>query len=824
MLSNLRKNDIATIFILIVIIVLLFASMLNDKSYYGDTQTHLNYAIDLKESEDFTSLIVPQFLYHISVIFTSALLPFLNMVEASVLLLIVHLSMTAIITYYLLKTTLNSLPYLQSTLIRVILTIGILIIEPITLLFPFPVQIMNYGYIHTSVHVSPTYIFLRPYALLLTLIAFRIYRPERSSWKILALASLVVILGALSKPVHLISLVPALILYTGYHAFYKRQPLDWRLLFVILGTTAVVIIWQYLLVFIQDSQGDNQIVFRPFFPMDYTTDNYWTLLPKFLLSIAFPLIVFIANWKIAIQDQRLIITWLAFIVGCFYGYFLTESARPNEANFKHAPSSTLFILYVVTLIFLLNSSRKYFSFCIIVFCLHIASGILWLIIHTNTPYTSIDFKSFSDYFKYHDEMEMRELRLLIRTEQYDSAGEFIEKYGMSLEIMDVACRLNQSKHHSNVAKLIGPYDCSLPDLEATFTQNEIYRKGIVNYDDNMIFVPEDTITLDLGNSSTKVLYSQDLDAEIFQNWKEDKLPQYLSGINYLLVSENWVNTLSPYEKSFIFKNTSFYRLSQELVTTYGGIYYFYEILPSLSSFPQPMNILPATAADESLVITDPLESSAIQKYLLDGISSERIFSLSNLSNEELERITRNRTQLWYIGLPLSDTPLLEWLLSHGFQYSIPQLAPNLYENNAFISYQFQRIPPLSDPGLVFGEEAIGLVAREMPAQVRPCDTIVIRTWWVTEVTPKADYSLSVRIIDSADEEIITRADGAPGGFQTQFWEPAIPYFDERVLSIPCEAKEGENEVRFVFYYNEGGQIYNLNLVSDSLSLPIEVSD
>jgi hypothetical protein len=112
------------------------------------------------------------------------------------------------------------------------------------------------------------------------------------------------------------------------------------------------------------------------------------LIPKFFLSVAFPMVVFCTHTHTSIRDNRVIIAWLAFIFGAFYLYFLAESGpRFYHGNFGWSSQITLFILFIVSALFLFEQRRNtgcgklcgFTSrtvFCLIVFFLHILYGIV----------------------------------------------------------------------------------------------------------------------------------------------------------------------------------------------------------------------------------------------------------------------------------------------------------------------------------------------------------------------------------------------------------------------------------------------------------------
>src|SRR5207248_602892 len=137
------------------------------------------------------------------------------------------------------------------------------------------------------------------------------------------------------------------------------------------------------------------IIFAPL--KVYSLYSSW-LLPKFILSILFPLTVYLLYFRRATQDFALNLSWLIFLIGSFYAYFLAESGpRFDAGNFGWGAQIALFILFVWSVKFLIRQEiatrgecvgatkrSKRCVTCIMAFGLHLVSGFGWYVVYLST--------------------------------------------------------------------------------------------------------------------------------------------------------------------------------------------------------------------------------------------------------------------------------------------------------------------------------------------------------------------------------------------------------------------------------------------------------
>jgi hypothetical protein len=115
---------------------------------------------------------------------------------------------------------------------------------------------------------------------------------------------------------------------------------------------------------------------------------------KFFMSIFFPLVIALVFWQWARKDQALILAWLGFLMGALQYFLLIEKgSRFTHANFLWGAQITLFMLFVVSIRFLLKheavlkQSLQWSSWVpYAVYLPHILSGIAYYIFCYVTPH------------------------------------------------------------------------------------------------------------------------------------------------------------------------------------------------------------------------------------------------------------------------------------------------------------------------------------------------------------------------------------------------------------------------------------------------------
>lgn len=119
---------------------------------------------------------------------------------------------------------------------------------------------------------------------------------------------------------------------------------------------------------------------------------------------------------------------------------------------------------------------------------------------------------------------------------------------------------------------------------------------------------------------------------------------------------------------------------------------------------------------------------------------------------------------------------------------------------ALEALEYRRQPPVGEPLWRFGEDIKLLNWRLKGGHVvQPCAQVTVESWWATDVPLDALYS-STLVIAGPDGNGIANADDMPGGiYLTTIWQPGALYFDERVLTVPCDIAAGEYPLLLAMY-------------------------
>jgi len=260
-------------------------------------------------------------------------------------------------------------------------TLSLLILTPIYIIAVFDCQ-PYFGYIGITTYHNPTIILLKPIALLHFLCTMKAFDNHQCRKRLITLTAILTILSVIAKPSYVICLLPSLTIFIVFKQATK-QTINWRLLLAgIVLPSVAILTWQYG--FTYSASEKHSIVFSPFKVMSHYSEY---LFLKFILSILFPLCVYALYFKKAIRDHRLNLSWLVFFSGAFYSYFLCESGpRMFDGNFLWSGQISLFILFVVSILFVIKRKIVYTGFygrdlrlLAFVFGTHVTMGMLFYV-------------------------------------------------------------------------------------------------------------------------------------------------------------------------------------------------------------------------------------------------------------------------------------------------------------------------------------------------------------------------------------------------------------------------------------------------------------
>lgn len=263
------------------------------------------------------------------------------------------------------------------------ITLVLMLVAPINL-FTLPQHDLYLGYIGITVYHNPPMILLRPIALLLFWGLINGLVVQELKFKEYLGIFFLAALSVLIKPSYAIVLLPASAAFVIILALKKTKP-NLKLYFLsFVLPTVLVLLYQF---FYHYGEPGNGIAFDPLRAMLLYTPSALLLGFMFLMSIAFPLLTLIFNFKDELKQNSLVFAWLTFIVAALCMYLLTETgALAGDQNFEWSGEIALFVLFVETTIFVLKTYPLVFTkiqFMIkklalyIVLALHLLGGVAW---------------------------------------------------------------------------------------------------------------------------------------------------------------------------------------------------------------------------------------------------------------------------------------------------------------------------------------------------------------------------------------------------------------------------------------------------------------
>jgi hypothetical protein len=252
---------------------------------------------------------------------------------------------------------------------------------------------LYWGYLMPNIYLNPTYTILKPLALLLFIYIAGAFStaPHFRSPIVVLIALVLTILSGMAKPNYAMAFLPVLGL-TALYRGHRRQRVNWALLIIGILLPATITLAVQTFALSSSSVSGGQIAFQPFYL--FTLRGITGLLPKFLLSILFPLAVYSLYFKRANRDIGLNLAWLIFAVGAFYSYTLIETERVGDGNFVWSGQITLAVLFIVSTTFFLRQIytaetgfrlNRAALVCAAALTLHLIGGLFWYYADLDSP-------------------------------------------------------------------------------------------------------------------------------------------------------------------------------------------------------------------------------------------------------------------------------------------------------------------------------------------------------------------------------------------------------------------------------------------------------
>jgi hypothetical protein len=239
----------------------------------------------------------------------------------------------------------------RTPLLTSVFALGLSIVAPINF-WSWP-EHLYLGYFSSTVYHNPTYLVLKPVALLLFFQLTAVSRPSMARFAVLCILT---VLCGLAKPNFNLVLLPVLsgvwVFNFVRSRFVQLQP---ELLSVVVPAV-LVLAWQFKIAYQDPSEAGSGIIFAPFVVARSYSNHVFL---KSLTSIAFPLTVLMLYFKEARSYAPLRLAWLSFGSSILFFFLLAEAGpRMYHANFAWGVHICTFILFVASVMFLLKASGQ----------------------------------------------------------------------------------------------------------------------------------------------------------------------------------------------------------------------------------------------------------------------------------------------------------------------------------------------------------------------------------------------------------------------------------------------------------------------------------
>lgn len=393
-----KRNKIILIILSGLAVAIIFGFVTFNQLKIGDFQPHINWARKLGE-EGYLYLRA-NILFQRLVLVVRDLMPFNFLARISQLLkqiidiksydisaLIVtitaYLGTFYAVYHYIKNNTLISESKWKTIFLSSVSLI-VLLVGPI-MLFSYPDR-PYLGYITGNPFHNPTYLLMRPFAVLFFILTVDSLF-TKFSWKKILLASFVLIMATLSKPSFTISFIPTVFIMVLIYLLQKKiKKINFRFVIFSVFLTSVIVLLSQFVIMYTGSRGD-RVLFSPFEAILGMVPDLGTVIISGLLSIVFPVLTVIFYWPKIRNNLSVQLTLVNFGISLLLAYLFTEQVDMLSLNFWWTPMMAVFLLFMVTLciyinevIQLINAHKKIGIKELIlggILVLHIISGVLY---------------------------------------------------------------------------------------------------------------------------------------------------------------------------------------------------------------------------------------------------------------------------------------------------------------------------------------------------------------------------------------------------------------------------------------------------------------
>lgn len=350
------KKRVLFIVIFGFLIMVLFGVVMAHELKHGDFPAHIAWAKEYSENGYLYK--IPHTLFAKLVVIVRALLPAniavwvspfakqvfdLKSFELSTLIVmtLTYLSLGLLVLRRLIKNWEledNRFIVFAGAAAFAILTVG-----PI-FLFTFPDR-MFLGYVTGNRFDSPTYIVAKPFVMLMFFGVVDNFF-AKWNWKQAFIIIFAVMCATLAKPSFTITIIPAIGLAVLLN-LKKYKNINWGYFFIPMGLTSAIILISQFIINYSGDRGD-RIIIAPFQSILFYVPNLFLVTVFIVLSILFPLLITIINWKRIKQDIAFQLAWINFFVALTYAMIFAEEINLGVNNFWNGPMIGVFVLFFVT--------------------------------------------------------------------------------------------------------------------------------------------------------------------------------------------------------------------------------------------------------------------------------------------------------------------------------------------------------------------------------------------------------------------------------------------------------------------------------------------
>jgi hypothetical protein len=416
-----HRRDIISLVVLEVLALIIFLPMMLRWIPIGDYPAHNGLALDfINNPAEFLSN-VPHFLYHLLTAFIYWLMGSSDMGLAGAWTMLLCYIAVLWLLYWQFRQAMSESHSFFASLIAIFFAVSILLLTPISFFTP---KNLYFGYFTANVYHNPTINLVKPFTILIFFLSVQLFGREKSlsRWWILPFA-LLTFLSLIAKPSFMLAFVPSLgliclfFLLRDWRESFKLllRPLDILRGFFGIGKQAELprvlqssfINWPVLLAGIvlptfavlyyqtltwTSSGGIGIEPFRLFneWSIQYDENANKLLAFKFIMSSAFPLVVYLLHLPRTWRDFSFNLGWVFYFVSLAYAYLLVDYTDIDAGDWSWSAQLGIFMLYVVATIFLLQQYSKQLqtsglksyqwltlTLCILIFGLHLIAGIHW---------------------------------------------------------------------------------------------------------------------------------------------------------------------------------------------------------------------------------------------------------------------------------------------------------------------------------------------------------------------------------------------------------------------------------------------------------------